>query len=207
MGVVRDQQHRPSELRTSTRRSRIVSLKCLKCLVVIEVADVLADEGLPIDHQRDGVLEIGAHGEQRALDRQSWPPLPERSRVSAAESPDRRRPRAPRNRRPAARWGARRPETHRPRLPAARRHPAHRRQWVRWSGWRWSSPAPPARRRQTADDAPACTAASRRDRHCRERRREVGFSRRKDDRPRDGREKLFSLRRQLDQLCAQSQCR
>ena len=42
----------------------------LECLVMREVADMLADEGLPIDDQRDGVFQVRAQGQHRALDRQ-----------------------------------------------------------------------------------------------------------------------------------------
>src|ERR1700683_2406450 len=35
-------------------------------LVMIEVADVLADEGLAIDDQRDGIFEVGAQSQDGA---------------------------------------------------------------------------------------------------------------------------------------------
>src|SRR6202008_4462284 len=35
-------------------------------LVVIEIADVLADESLPLDNERHGVLEVGSNGK-------NWP--------------------------------------------------------------------------------------------------------------------------------------
>ena len=36
---------------------------------MIEIADVLADEGLAVDHQRDGIFQIGAQGQDRPLRR------------------------------------------------------------------------------------------------------------------------------------------
>ena len=34
-------------------------------LVMIQIADVLADEGLAIHHQSDGILQVGTHGQNR----------------------------------------------------------------------------------------------------------------------------------------------
>ena len=45
-------------------------LESLKCLVMVEVADVLADESLAINYQRYRVLQVGPDGEQRPLHRQ-----------------------------------------------------------------------------------------------------------------------------------------
>ena len=47
----------------------MVSSKGAESLVVLQVADVLADEGLAIHHQRDGVFQIGAQREDRTLGR------------------------------------------------------------------------------------------------------------------------------------------
>ncbi len=44
----------------------MVSSKGAGGRVVVEVADVLAHERLAVDHQRDGVLQVGADGENRA---------------------------------------------------------------------------------------------------------------------------------------------
>ena len=61
----------------------MVSSKSLERLVVVEVADMLADERLPIDHQRDRVLEIGAHSENRPVSGQRG----NRFRCVAARAP------------------------------------------------------------------------------------------------------------------------
>ena len=45
-------------------------LESAESLVVLQVADVLADEGLAVHHQRDGVFQIGAQREDRTLARQ-----------------------------------------------------------------------------------------------------------------------------------------
>ena len=75
--------------------------------------------------------------------------------------------RARRNRPPAARWAARPSEMHRRCQRGVQGVVVFDRRWVRSSDWRWSSPASPERRRRTAGDAAACTAASRRVRGCR----------------------------------------
>ena len=49
-----------------------------------EIADVLAHERLTVDHQRDAVLEIGAHGENR-------PPGTGNAATAAGASPRPRR--------------------------------------------------------------------------------------------------------------------
>ena len=157
---------RPAGPATGSRyidiRSRIVSSKAAHRVVVLEIADVLADERLPVDDQRDRVLQVGADRQDRPLDRQrrddAW-------RVAARapqHASDRARRRGPPNRRRAGRSGARRRETRRRFPPAASRVVVLDRRSARSSGWRWSSPARPARRRRTADDAAACRAASRR---------------------------------------------
>ena len=46
-------------------------LKGRKCLVVIEIADVLANEGLAVHDKRDCVFEIGADGEDGLVRGQS----------------------------------------------------------------------------------------------------------------------------------------
>ncbi len=40
-------------------------LKCLHRFVMVQVADVLADEGLSVDDERHGILQIGSHREDR----------------------------------------------------------------------------------------------------------------------------------------------
>ena len=45
-------------------------LESAESFVVLQVADVLADEGLAVHHQRDGVFQIGAQREDRTLARQ-----------------------------------------------------------------------------------------------------------------------------------------
>ena len=138
---------------------------------MLQVADVLADECLAVHHQRDRVFQIGAQRQDRPL----------QGNVATAPGSIAARPaqndrtesahRGPRNRPPGARWAAARSEMH-PRCrrdAAAHLHP--RRRSVRSSGWRWSSPEPPARPPQTAGDATACRAASLPVRCCRERPR------------------------------------
>ena len=68
-------------------RSCIVSSSARAGLVVIEVADVLAHERLAVDHQGDGVLEVGAEREHRPGDRAARPRRRARSRGSAGASP------------------------------------------------------------------------------------------------------------------------
>ncbi len=44
-------------------------LKCAEGFVVIKVADMLADKGLAVDHQRDGIFQVGAQCENGTFGR------------------------------------------------------------------------------------------------------------------------------------------
>ncbi len=61
---------------------------------MIQIADMLADESLAVDHQRDGVLQ-SPHPRREADARPAaWPPRRARSRGTGAESPGRKTPAA-----------------------------------------------------------------------------------------------------------------
>jgi len=69
MGVVRHHELVPVHV---VHRDQIANrfLKRLECLIVIEVADMLADERLPIDYQGNSVFQVSAEGKNWALDGQ-----------------------------------------------------------------------------------------------------------------------------------------
>ena len=142
------------------QRSAIVSLNARERAVVIEIADVLADEGLPVDDQRDRVLQIGADRTASGRAVGNAATAAARSRARAAAPPDRRARRASTEssmRRAICALAGQ--ETRRRCRPAARSASASRTRSVRSSGSRWSSRARPARPRQRADGAAACRAA------------------------------------------------
>src|SRR5579872_3726125 len=68
MKIVYQKQLVPPHL---VHRNQIIDslLKRPQRLIVIEVADMLADEGLAIDDQRNCILEIGAHSENGTFHR------------------------------------------------------------------------------------------------------------------------------------------
>ena len=75
----------PSARRTSPAGRRSVSWNARSAVVVVEIADVLADERLAVHDQRDRVLQIGAERENRPRRRTASPRRPGRSRGRAAE--------------------------------------------------------------------------------------------------------------------------
>ena len=165
---------RPSDAWYIDTRSRSCPGTTRKRREVVEVADVLADERLAVDDQRDRVLQVGADRQDRSRRRDRPRRCRARSRATAAASTGPARADAhdrivdaPGDRTLADRGTRRRCR----RAGAARPRP--RRRSARSSGWRSSSPARPARRARTADGAAACTAASRRDRRSPARRPRV----------------------------------
>ena len=112
-----ERRERRSVLRVATSyievRSSMVSRNAWKRLVLIQIADVLAHERLAVHNQRDGVLQIGADGENRSYGSESSPPAAEHSRAHGAESRGRTFLRERWNRPRGARWDARRSGTHR----------------------------------------------------------------------------------------------
>src|SRR5580693_1031339 len=69
MGVVDYQQLVPAYV---VHRDQVADgfLERLEGLVVIEIANVLADESLSVDDQGNGVLQVRTNREQRQVDRQ-----------------------------------------------------------------------------------------------------------------------------------------
>ena len=68
MKVVHHKQFVPANF---VHRDEILDglVKCAKRLVMVKVADVLADKRLAVDDQRDGIFQVGAERENGALGR------------------------------------------------------------------------------------------------------------------------------------------
>ena len=83
MTIVHDQQFVPANF---VHGDQIANgfLKGAEGLVVIQVADVLADEGLAIHHQGDGVFQIGAQRQERTMRWEAWLRRREHSRAPGA---------------------------------------------------------------------------------------------------------------------------
>ena len=167
MKIVNNHEILPADF---VHRDQVVNglLESAERLIVVQIADVLADERLPVHDQRDCVLQIGADRQQRAPDGKlaTAPGAYPRARRSTA-GPN--APRARRNRPPGARSAAVRSKMH-PQFRKDAERVLHRRtRSVRWSGWRWSSPNFRRTRGKKQDDAAGCRAASRPARRCPER--------------------------------------